>query len=121
MKKRILVVENDKTILDLIGLFLTEEGYEVALFSNEKNIFDAIVMFSPDAILLDIFRPTLEGTELCRQLKAASNTEHIPVIVLSTHHQIQKVKEICADEVVAKPFDIDGLLSVLKELLLNAS
>lgn len=121
MKKRILVVENDDTILDLIGMFLTDAGYEVGLFRSEANLFEKIIMFAPDAIVLDIFRPTLEGTELCRQLKAAENTSHIPVIVLSTHPQIQKVKEICADEVVEKPFNVDGLLDVIKDQLLNAS
>jgi DNA-binding response OmpR family regulator len=121
MKKRILVVENNRDILELISLILTEEGYELSLFINETNIFEHIKTFEPDAILLDIVQPTLEGTELCRQLKAAEGTSHIPVIVLSTHPHIQKVKEICADEIVPKPFDIDGLLEVLQEQLKSVS
>lgn len=117
MKKRILVVENNLDILELITIVLKEEGYIVSAYSSEKNIFEHIISFNPDAILLDVIRPTLEGTELCRQIKAAERTSHIPVIVLSTHSQIQKAKEICADEVVEKPFDIDGLLDVLNEQL----
>lgn len=121
MKKRILVVENNRDILDMISLVLEEEGYEVDLYTSEKDIFEHIIDFQPDAILLDIVRPTVEGTELCRQIKAAEQTSHIPVIVLSTHPQIQKVKEVCADEVVPKPFDIDALLEVLAEQLKSAS
>lgn len=117
MKKRILVVENNKEILEVIAYILEEEGYELSLYTSEKDIFEHIITFQPDAILLDIVKPTLEGTELCRQIKAAENTSHIPVIVLSTHPQIQKVKEVCADEVVPKPFDIDGLLEILREQL----
>ena len=117
MKKRVLVVENNKEILDLISIVLEQAGYEPSLYLNELDIFEHIQEINPDAILLDIVRPTLEGTELCRQIKAAEDTKHIPVIVLSTHSQIAKVKEICADEVVEKPFDIDELLAVLNEQL----
>ncbi len=121
MKKRILVVENDKAILDLIGILLNEAGYELSLYTNERNILAHVNDFMPDAILLDIMKPTLEGTELCRQLKDAKETNHIPIIALSTHPHIQKAKEICADEIVPKPFDIDGLLEVLQDQLKNAS
>jgi len=121
MKKRILVVENNRDILELISFVLTEAGYELSLFSTEKDIFKHIIDFQPDVILLDIIKPTIEGTELCRQLKEADHTTHIPVIALSTHPQIQKVKEICADEIVEKPFDIDGLLETLEDTLRAAS
>lgn len=117
MKKRILVVENNKDILELISLVLDEAGYEVDLYLSEINIFEKITTFQPDAILLDIVKPSVEGTELCRQIKEAENTSHIPIIVLSTHTQIHKVKEVCADETIKKPFDIDTLLEVLNEQL----
>lgn len=121
MKKRILVVENNKDILDLISLVLDEAGYEVNLYQSETNIFEKIIIFQPDAILLDIVKPTTEGTELCRQIKAAEGTSHIPVIVLSTHTQIHKVKDVCADEVLEKPFDIDGLIEILNEQLKDSN
>ena len=115
MKKRILVVENDKHILELISIILQDAGYEVSLYLDENKIFEHITQFQPDAIILDILQPTLKGTELCRQLKEADGTTHIPIIALSTHPQILKVKEICADEVIEKPFDIDLLLEILNE------
>lgn len=120
-KKHVLVVENDRAILELIGIVLRDAGYEVSLSSNENDMLNNINRLQPDAIILDILKPSLEGTELCRLLKEADTTSHIPLIVLSTHPKIQKVKEICADEVIPKPFDIDGLLEVLAEQLKNAS
>jgi len=117
MKKRVLVIENNEEILELISIVLEEAGYELSLWSNEHGIFEHICEFKPHAILLDIIKPTIEGTELCRQIKEAEGTKHIPVIVLSTHPQIEKVKDICADDIIEKPFDIEGLLAALSEQL----
>ena len=74
-------------------------------------------MNKPAAVFLDIMEITERGTELCRLIKEQEQTSHIPVIVLSTHPRIEKVKEICADEVIRKPFDISVILDVLKEQL----
>lgn len=115
MKKKILLIENDIDISAIITLVLEEEGYDVLCITNYDNIFELINSYQPDIILLDVVKPTTEGTALCRELNLADESAHIPVIVLSTHPHISKVKEICADEVVQKPFDIDNLLAVVKE------
>lgn len=120
MDKKILVLEKNRDILELINIVLTDEGYHVDLLSSEKEIFEHIRNFKPDAILLDVISPTEEGTALCKTIKAAEDSSHIPVIVLSTHPRLEVVKEICADEVVAKPFDISFLLSTLEHQLLSA-
>lgn len=117
MKRKVLVVENDFDILQIIGHLLTEEGYEPILCKSEKGIFDVVLNKQPDVILLDIFKITEQGTELCRTLKASEKTQHIPVIVLSTHPEIHAVKDGCADEILTKPFDLDNLLDVVKEQL----
>jgi DNA-binding response OmpR family regulator len=115
MRKKILLIENSKHIAEMIVELLEDAKYEVSCVTNEAKIFEHIDQFFPDAILLDIVKPTLEGTELCRQLSLANQTAHIPVIVLSTHPEINKVKEICADEIIKKPFDVDYLLEVLNQ------
>lgn len=117
MKKRILVIEHNKDILELISLVLIDAGYEVIASINDQDILEQAITLQPDAILLDILKVTDEGTELCRKFKDVKETCAIPVIVLSTHPQIQKVKEICADDIVEKPFDIDGLLEALEDQL----
>jgi DNA-binding response OmpR family regulator len=120
MNKKILVLEKNKDILELINIVLTDEGYVVDSLTSEKEVFNQIRDFQPDIILLDVISPTEEGTALCKTIKAAEETSHIPVIVLSTHPRVEIVKEICADEVVSKPFDISFLLSTIQQQLVSA-
>ena len=120
MKKKILVLEKNRDILELIDIILTEEGYEIDLISSDKEVFEHIKNFRPDVILLDIIHPTTEGTAICTAIKSGKDTCHIPVIVLSTHPKAEIVKEICADEVVKKPFDVSLLISVIEQQLMIA-
>lgn len=113
-------MEKNKDIADLIHIILTDQGYTVELLSSNDSVFDHIRTFHPDVILLDIINPTAEGTKLCEEIKAAEDTSHIPVIVLSTHPKVAVVKEICADEVIPKPFDISNLVSIVEEQLISA-
>ncbi len=115
MKKRIVVVEPDLDIREIVGHILSDRGFEVIPYENEKGMFENIVFIMPDIILLDIFSVTEAGTELCRRLKEDPKTRDIPVIVLSTHTRAEIVKEICAEDVIPKPFDIDHLILVVEE------
>lgn len=119
MKKKILVVEKDESVLEIISFILVNEGYDVKISKTEKGVLQQILEYKPDAILLDIIYPSAEGTELCRIIKETNATKHIPVIVLSTYKKIEPVKEICADEVINKPFDIDLLLETVKTQLVS--
>ncbi|WP_207532670.1 response regulator transcription factor [Desertivirga arenae] len=109
--------EKNQEILEAVTYILTEEGYKVNGFTSEKLFLDGAAEEKPDLILLDVIQITLEGTELCRQLKILEDIKHIPVIVLSTHTKANEVKQICADEVIQKPFDIDNLLEVVENHL----
>jgi DNA-binding response OmpR family regulator len=120
IKKKILVVEKDESILQLIGHVLNDSDYDVKLSLTEDGIFDQIIRFLPDAIIIDIIKITPEGTQLCRDIKEAEGLNHIPVIVLSTHMKADLVKEICADEVIHKPFDIDLLLETIEKQFENS-
>lgn len=117
MKKKILVIEKNQSIIEIIDIVLTSEGYDVRLSQTENDILAQILEYQPDAILLDIIFPSKEGTALCRTIKATESTKNIPVIVLSTYNKIEKVKDICADEVIEKPFDISLLLETVKSQL----
>lgn len=114
-KKKILVMDKDEDILQIIKHILTEEGYDVQTSRTEQGMLDKIHSYHPDAILLDIIMPTPEGTELCRAIKEAEGINHIPVIVLSTHNKAELVKDICADEIVKKPFDVDFLVETIEK------
>lgn len=118
-KKKIMVIERDEAILDIVSTILTEEGYEVKALPTFKFAIEEIELYRPDAIVLDIVEPSPAGTEICQTVKQNVKTKHIPVIVFSTHPKVmQTIKQLCADETVPKPFDIDALINAI-EMQLN--
>lgn len=117
MKKKILVVERDEDILQIIAGLLSDEGYEVNTVKSEAGAYELIKAFMPDVVLLDITRPTEQGTELCRKVKASRSIGHIPVVVLSTYINLNAFTEICADDVLSKPFNIAEVLQVVESHL----
>ena len=115
MKKKILVMEKDDSILEIVSYVLKDAGYNVKALNAEDGMYEQVITYKPDAILLDIIAPSTKGTEVCNTLKEDQKTKHIPVIVYSTHAKIaQTIKQVCADEVLPKPFDIDELLGVIE-------
>lgn len=117
MKKKLMIVERDDDILHIISVIFEEKGYKVSAYKTEEGILSKIHDEQPDAVLLDIIRPTIEGTTLCRAIKETETTKHIPVIVLSTHIKLEQIKEVCADDVMAKPFDINELVEAVERQL----
>lgn len=112
MKKKVLIVEKDKDILQIISHILSSEGYEVSTSQTERGVLERIEKEKPEVVLLDIVKPTLEGTELCRALKSFEN---ISVIVLSTHMNIESFLNVCADDIISKPFDISELIDTIEK------
>lgn len=111
-------MDRDKGILDIITYILTESGYRVLSLLNDEGILNQIQKFTPDALLLEIMNPSVEGTAICRAIKTASGTKHIPIIVLSTHPKLTDIKGEYVDDVLPKPFDIDELLNIIEHLTL---
>ena len=108
-------MEKDDAILEIVCYVLKDAGYDVRALNAEDGIYDHISSYNPDIILLDIVTPTPKGTEVCNTLKTNKKTKHIPVIVFSTHPKVtQTIKQVCADEVLPKPFDVDELLKVIE-------
>lgn len=118
MIKRVVVIEHDSEILNIVNYILTERGYHVIPFQTQESVFEKIKEIQPDGILLDIISPSDAGVKLCRILRETEKTKHIPVIVLSTHPKATAVKGVCADEVLSKPFDIDELVAAVDQQLI---
>ncbi|MCR4842613.1 MAG: response regulator transcription factor [Eubacterium sp.] len=116
-KQKILVVDDDRNIADLICLYLTKECFETkAVYDGEEALkcFDA---FSPDLVILDLMLPGIDGYQVCRQLRASSN---VPVIMLSAKGEVfDKVLglELGADDYMIKPFDNKELVARVKAVL----
>ena len=115
---KILVVDDDQDILVVMEILLTMKGFEVDVTAKWENTFDKIESFNPDLILLDILISGNDGRTLCKQLKSQNETKSIPIIMFSAHPSAAaSIKEYGADDFIAKPFDVNDLLSKVKNQL----
>lgn len=113
MLKRILVIDNDHDILELITLILQEDGYDVTA-SKSGDILDKLSQIKPDLILLDDWLNGTKGRELCRSLKSIHLSSNIPIIIISAINGLEQIANECgADGFIQKPFDIEYLLEVI--------
>lgn len=120
---RILVVDDEKNILDIIKFNLEVEGYEIVTSMDGEDALRRVGELKPDLILCDIMMPELDGLEVCRRLKSDGRTNQIPVVMLSAKTQAQdKVSSIeaGADDFITKPFDFSDLVARIKINLIRA-
>ncbi|MBE7176715.1 MAG: response regulator [Mucilaginibacter polytrichastri] len=115
MAKKVFVFENDPSILEVVVHILNATGYETMACCTQESAIADIEQFQPHAILLDVVFVTHQGTELCRMLDESPISRHIPIIAFTTNRNAAALKEICADDVVEKPFDIDQLLESIAD------
>lgn len=118
MKKRVLVADDDPSILDVIYIMLTEVGgYEVTTTANGESLLNMSGEL-PDLILLDLWMSGMDGTQICKALKANEETKSIPIIIFSANRDIKNIAEsVGADGFVAKPFQMDELLEKIKNCI----
>jgi DNA-binding response OmpR family regulator len=119
-QKKLLIIEDDPDILDILKLIFQSEGYIVYTSLNGEKTQQVIDM-APDLILLDLRLSAFgkEGAEICKRLKAEQLTRQIPVILLSAETDIRIVCSTCgANDYMRKPFDVDRLTSKVKDMIL---
>ena len=80
---RVLIVDDDRKIVDLLGELLELEGYQIATAADGSEAFDLAISFAPDLVVSDVVMPVLGGLELCRRLKDDFRTAFIPVLLIS--------------------------------------
>lgn len=115
--KKILVVDDEPAIQDLVEMVLTREGYQVSVAPDGQRALALIRSFQPDLILLDLMLPDISGHEVCKKINAQYQ---IPIIMLTAKNDIvDKVLglEFGADDYITKPFDNRELLARIKALL----
>ncbi|WP_158826799.1 response regulator [Mucilaginibacter lacusdianchii] len=116
MKKRILVIEGDNDIRDIVSYILSEEGYHVV--TAKPWPVNQLHNHKADLILLDEWINEKEGHLLCTELKDLHETQHVPVIIFSTQMNIADIAKKCrAEGYVHKPFNLDDLLSEIQKCL----
>lgn len=122
MRKKILIVDDEKDIVQIIKFNLEKAGYEVDKAYSGGSALDKIDSEKFDLILLDIMLPGIDGYEICRKLKSSEETRHIPVIMLtvkSDERDILKGLQQGADDYLTKPFSIPILIEKIKNFLLK--
>ncbi|MBB2144162.1 response regulator [Pedobacter sp. LMG 31464] len=110
--KKILIVDDSTDILEALALLLNLEGYNVKTVDNGYFLTNAVKLFKPDVILLDVMLGLLDGRKLCDELKHMSETAHIPIIMISATHDLSSLTtgSCGANDFLPKPFNIDQLL-----------
>jgi DNA-binding response OmpR family regulator len=110
-REKILVVDDDIDILEIVTLLLVEEGYEVKALDHGETIFEDIQGFQPNLILMDVMLGGMDGRAICMDLKANPLTKSLPVILISGTHDLAESLHLpgAPDDFIAKPFDMDEL------------
>ena len=116
-KQKILIVDDDENIADLISLYLTKECFETKICPDGESALKAVPIFQPNLILLDLMLPGIDGYQVCREVRSSSQ---IPIIMLSAKGEVfDKVLglELGADDYMEKPFDTKELIARVKAVL----
>lgn len=116
-KQKILIVDDDENIAELISLYLTKECFETQIVYDGESALDEVKSFDPNLIILDLMLPGMDGYQVCREVRMTSN---VPIIMLSAKGEIfDKVLglELGADDYMEKPFDSKELVARVKAVL----
>lgn len=114
--KRILVVDDDQDIRDIIVFMLQEEGYEVMELDAGRQVVETVERTHPDLLLLDVMLGDSDGRDICGILKHKSATQYLSIIIVSATHgwHTRHEKSCAADNYIAKPFDMHDLLDQVR-------
>ena len=116
-KQKILIVDDDANIAELISLYLTKECYETMIVNDGEEALSVFKTFQPNLILLDLMLPGIDGYQVCREIRSKAST---PIIMLSAKGEVfDKVLglELGADDYIIKPFDSKELVARVKAVL----
>ncbi|SDM00871.1 response regulator [Chryseobacterium taihuense] len=118
MKKKILIFDDDQSILDVFKIIFAENGYEVQISQTSQDILDRVSAFFPDLILMDNWIPEIGGIGALKLLKNEDSYKNIPVIYMTANSDISSLaKKAQADDFIAKPFDLNKLERMVEKYL----
>ena len=122
MAKKIMLVDDEPEILDLVAMRLKSWGYDVITAIDGENALTLLEKHAPDLILLDVMMPGKDGYEICNEIKTDARTSKIPVVLFTAKpEQKEKLKSnydfIAADDYILKPFEPEDLLLKIKRLI----
>ncbi|RPI83048.1 MAG: response regulator [Chloroflexi bacterium] len=119
--KRLVYVEDEQEMIDLVRLILARRGYEILGANGGREGLDLIRKEKPDLVLLDLMMPVMDGWDVYQQMKADTSTQHIPVIIITAKAQnIDKVLGLHiakVDDYISKPFSPQELVDSVEKIL----
>lgn len=119
-KTRILVVEDEEALSTLLDYNLRKEGFKTNVVADGDEALHKVEDFSPDLIVLDWMLPNTSGIEICRRLRSKSETQNIPIIMLTARaEEVDRIRglETGADDYLTKPFSTDELIARIRAVL----
>ena len=119
MKKKILVIDDEEHILELLKINLEFSGYDTYAYDTGKDVLEIIEKTNPDLILLDLMLPEIDGIEICKRIRRNPKFNKIKLLILSAKSdEIDKILclEIGADDYITKPFSLRELLARIKAI-----
>jgi twitching motility two-component system response regulator PilG/twitching motility two-component system response regulator PilH len=120
MAKTVLIVDDSRAVLDSLGTAFEEAGYEVKSASDGEEVFRKMTAGEPDALLLDIYMPRLNGADVCRLVKAHPLWKKTFLVLMSSRiseSEMDMYRRIGADEVLKKPLDPDQVVALVEKAL----
>ena len=118
MSKRLLIIDNDTEVLNMMQEALVYEGFEVKALVDTDHIFRIIDEYQPDLIMIDYILDGINGGEVCHDIKVNPQTAHIPVIIVTAYSKvILSLGSYRSDAFLAKPFGLDEMIKLVNKLL----
>ena len=121
-KKKILIVDDDKQIVEVLSQMLSSDGYQIEKAFDGFEAGRKVIQFMPDLMILDLYMPGMDGFEVCRRVKKDSDTSHILIMALTgfdTPENEDRIMKAGADGYMAKPVDKDELIQNIEDILNN--
>ncbi len=118
--KKILIVEDEKDIAELISYNLKREGFDTRAVTSGEKAVAAVLKETPDLVILDLMLPGVDGLEICKQLKYSEKTKNIPILIVTAkteEHEIVLGLELGADDYLTKPFSPRVLIARAKAVI----
>jgi two-component system phosphate regulon response regulator PhoB len=118
-KKRILLIEDEEDIQELVSFHLGKEGYAVTAIGSGESAVDAAVKATPDLILLDLMLPGIDGLQVCRNLRNDPRTQQIPIVMVTAKGEETDIVtglEVGADDYIIKPFSPKVLVARIRNI-----
>lgn len=115
---KVLIIDDDPDVRTVMDILMKKQGYEVQTAAGREDALAKLDQFHPSLILLDVLLSGADGREFCREIKAASKTKDVPVVMFSAHPAAaEKFQNYGADDFIPKPINADKLMEKLEKFV----